>query len=1078
MLGNAAEGKAGESIYVNAANGNLVIRDQDEMLLGQGLGAQIFRSYNSRGDGWHSGATPTIGALTGTLGAAGSTVSRTDWDGSVVVYSWDAVRQAYVSLSPAAANQALTGDGTNWTLRDDRAHTVESYDATTNGRLVSRRDLDGNTTRFEYNAAGLLSKVTTGSQESVSLVYDAANRLVSLSSVYANASGTQVTATRTRYGYDDQGRLSTVTVDLSPEDNSIADGDVYTTTYTYDGTSNRIVSLAHGDGTSVSFTYRGDAIASVTQHTASGVASTTSFDTAQTAYGSLATIKDALGNVTGLSVDANGQLIAVRPPAHEGVDTLLANYAPDQNGRVTVSTAYGVTTAYTYDAAGNLTRTVDSAGNVVDRTYGEHGEVLSEWRYTAPIDWGAGTVVVKQGPVTTQSLMRYTYDDHQHLRFAVTAEGRVTEYRYNAAGQQVSKIVYSGAIYPIDTTASSAPVTVAALNTWMATIDKSQAMRTDFTYDFRGQLAMSKTYDQVRTDGTGVDMPQTSPWKRYIYDAHGRLIQVYNGDNATVLIESDTYDGLGRITSTTSASGAVTLYQYSDTARTMVQRFANGLVRTSTYDATDRLISVIDSGASGPLATTRYAYDVLGRLVSVTDPNGGVRSYAYDGRGRKTAEIDATGTLTAYRYNSDDMPVSTTVYATPVDATLRAAITAGGTDRPAASAQDRHSWVFYDANNRIVKTVNGEGEVVDNVYDATGQLSTTIARGTRIDMAVFLDQPLATNASPADAPSDRITHLFHDKDGLLVGQLDAEGYLTETRYNAAGQRMEVIGYATQVPATQRDATDLASLRPGKQAQDTHAYYLYNDRGLLTQEIDGEGNATLYIYNSNGDVTGRTRTRMISPSDLSLPVLSPLQIILTGTDAASTGKPVSIYLDGLLVQTLPIPAPGGPQAVTIQVPITLLADHVLTYDAGSAAVTATFRVNGAGVSNPNRADGDMYGAGTTAKSFSFPASRWFNSTGGFLAQSSDYAIYTYDADGRLINSTTIEADRQNAVTDYVYDSEGKLVTSHRRSGYTDAVLGGTAYRYDLNGRVIAKLDGSGITVLEGLGTSASAEQIEA
>src|SRR5262249_25767658 len=61
--------------------------------------------------------------------------------------------------------------------------------------------------------------------------------------------------TRVRYAYDAFNRLTRVTVDLSPEDDSVADGNVYVTTYAYDDASGRLASIVQGDGTTVAFTY-------------------------------------------------------------------------------------------------------------------------------------------------------------------------------------------------------------------------------------------------------------------------------------------------------------------------------------------------------------------------------------------------------------------------------------------------------------------------------------------------------------------------------------------------------------------------------------------------------------------------------------------------------------------------------------------------------------------------------------------------------------------------------------------------------------------------------------------------------
>ncbi|HEX4695613.1 hypothetical protein, partial [Sphingomonas sp.] len=47
LLGSGSIGRSGEQALLNAATGNLVIQQQDEMLVGQGPDDAIVRTYNS-----------------------------------------------------------------------------------------------------------------------------------------------------------------------------------------------------------------------------------------------------------------------------------------------------------------------------------------------------------------------------------------------------------------------------------------------------------------------------------------------------------------------------------------------------------------------------------------------------------------------------------------------------------------------------------------------------------------------------------------------------------------------------------------------------------------------------------------------------------------------------------------------------------------------------------------------------------------------------------------------------------------------------------------------------------------------
>src|SRR6185436_14593694 len=84
QLGSAGLGRDHSGVYVNAANGNLVITRQDEFLIGIGPDSSIGQAYNSQGyltddngDNWKPTPEKSIWS-NGTVNAAGSTVTRQD----------------------------------------------------------------------------------------------------------------------------------------------------------------------------------------------------------------------------------------------------------------------------------------------------------------------------------------------------------------------------------------------------------------------------------------------------------------------------------------------------------------------------------------------------------------------------------------------------------------------------------------------------------------------------------------------------------------------------------------------------------------------------------------------------------------------------------------------------------------------------------------------------------------------------------------------------------------------------------------------------------------------------------------
>jgi YD repeat-containing protein len=1018
-LGQAAQGHSGERVYVNAATGNLVVQDTDEVLLGRGLDVNLLRTYNSQGllsddngDSWRMGVYRKVSNLAGTVNSAGSTVTRVASDGSESTYTYDAVSGVYVSTDGAGSYNTLAYDAATqtWTFSDGETQVQEFYDAANGGRLVKSQDPDGSALTYVYNATGLITQVNDASGETTYLDY-AGTLLTDLRTVESD--GTALT--RVRYSYDDSSRLSQVTVDLTPDDNSVADNNEYVTTYTYvDATSTRLASMSQSDGTSLSFGWTQINGTWMLQSVTDTLGQITSFSYAD----GQTTITDPLQQNTVITFDALGELSSVTAPAVGGTNQVLS-YAYDGSGNLQQLTdARGNVTAYQYDAHGNLTLQRDAAGNTVTRTYGANNQLLTETVYLVPDPDGAGPGQ-PSGALTT----RYVYDANNHLRFVVSAEGRVTEYRYDGFGEQVAAIQYTGSAYSLTGLNPTDALTEAQLSAWASATDKSKTLRTDTSYDFRGQVASTTSYASVDAAGNGV-ADGTQSVRQYVYDQAGNLLKtvdargVATGD-PTKYTTSYAYDGLGRLLATTDALGRATLTQYDDANRKVVLTLANGLISTSTYDAAGRLVSLLQSADGQVLGTINYFYDADGRLRRTVDPAGISTQVLYDEAGRKVATIDGTGSLTEYVYDADNEVTKTIQYATAVSAVnLASLVDAQGNPtgvtldaiRPAASANDRITWNAYDSANRLVKSVDEQGYVTQYFYDGASRVTGVLHYATAIATAALSSTPAPSDINPASSADDRLTRNFYDGQGKLAGTLDGEGYLVEYKYDAGGQLTETVGYAQATDPSQRTSSTLAQLRPATSVSDIHSHTLYNARGQVAGTIDGEGYLTETVYDLAGNKTQviRYATPVAYTPGASLasvrPASSPQDRVSSYTYTALNQLSNATDFEGTLTQ--------------------------YTYDEVGNLTTSVSAVNTADVrtlstryDKQGRVIAELSGNGAAQL------------TGGQTQAQIDaiwasYAIqYSYDADGRRTSATDADGHK----TLYYYDADGRLTHTINAAG---------------------------------------------
>ena len=101
---------------------------------------------------------------------------------------------------------------------------------------------------------------------------------------------------------------------------------------------------------------------------------------------------------------------------------------------------------------------------------------------------------------------------------------------------------------------------------------------------------------------------------------------------------------LGDLQTVTNAKNQVTSYtKYNKHGQVLESSDPNGVVTVNTYDLKQRLLSTSVGGR-----TTSYAYDAVGQVLKVTQPDASWIGYEYDAAHRQTAVKDNLGNRIEY----------------------------------------------------------------------------------------------------------------------------------------------------------------------------------------------------------------------------------------------------------------------------------------------------------------------------------------------------------------------------------------------------------------------------------------------
>lgn len=941
------------------------------------------------------------------------------------------------------------------------AVTTFGYDSL--GRLAKRTDPSGLVTKYSHDLFNLLVSTTMVSDSfpsgvTTSYTYDSQNRPVTQTAATTTDAVTGVTHTpRATTTYDVDGNVASVEV----ADQAGADPP-RTTAFSY-GSNSRLASVADQNGHVTHVNYD--------------------------VFGNVASRTDAAGDTVTFGYSPTNQLLTTTLTGWVGdptapsspADLVLESRAYDPAGRLaSVTDSMGRTTSYAYydddrlqsvtigagtqNAVVAQSLTYDAAGNLISRCEGWTATdgCASQTDYT--VDGADRVTQVVVDPNGLDRVITHTFDaDNNILTETRTGGGlaRSVSATYDAAGNQVSRTVSDG----------STPLTT----TW--------------AYDQRG-LAVSVTDPRGNVTGTDPTKFTTSA----VYDEYGRPVSV---SSPQIDVESD--GGASMPVVATSLTGYDTFGEVVETDD------PNGNIVTNTYDGVGNILASSAPAYTPPGASTSvmptvtYGYDAVDRLITQTDPVGGVTSLVYDQLGN---QVQATLPGARVWHMSVDTDGELLEATDPTGARTQATYNVLGeqvtsTQLVRSPASAAYTTTFqYDVLGNQTSVTDPMGNVGTADYDAVGQVaSTTDPLGHTTGYEYNLDgQPTTVTAPDGTAVVNG-----YDQAGRLVSiaDLDASGATLRTAsfgYDVAGYQTSATDPNGNTTTATYDAVGrmTGQVQPVATGQSIVTSFGYDAAGNRTRYTDPNGNVTTYTYNTLGlpessvapgipgytTAADRTTTVGYDASGRAATITRPGGVAVTntyddasdlvsqagsGAEAATATRTFGYDADDRLISAS---VPGG--------------TDTFTYD--DRGLMLSFTGPGATASYDYDADGRLVARTDSAGSATFGYDAASELTSQADPVTGVTVGYTYNALGQLaeVNYGTDGAKRTygydslhqltsdilknpdgavEASTTYGYNDDGQI-TSRTTAGLAGS--GSSTYTYDNAGRLASWNDGADVT----------------
>ena len=296
---------------------------------------------------------------------------------------------------------------------------------------------------------------------------------------------------------------------------------------------------------------------------------------------------------------------------------------------------------------------------------------------------------------------------------------------------------------------------------------------------------------------------------------------------------------------------------------------------------------------------TTVEYDLLGRIIAITDPMGAATAYSYDANGNLLSVTDALRHATKYTYDKDGNLTSET---DALGHKVQYAYTPEGWLSSVTKADGAVMTFEYDKTGALTRQNVGDGQSVTSSYNEIGKLTEVSSEAGTIRYqyneqgflisvenvngdVVSYTYDAYGNKTSMTYPDGRTVSYTYDAMNRMVGVVGLDGETTSYVYDAAGRRIQTVS-GNMTTRYAYDSVGNLTEQATSGASDIAFRYSYDRNGYITGEKrteNGTETENSYAYNALGELTSFLQSTGYGESYVYDKAGNMLEKAITGTD---------------------------------------------------------------------------------------------------------------------------------------------------------------------------------------------------